>query len=337
MRVFITGGCGYVGSHCAKQLREAGYEILVYDNLSSGHRAAVKAHELCVGDLGDQRGLRDAMAAFRPDAVMHFAASLAVSESVRFPLRYYRNNVVNTVNLLEAMEQLSIRELVFSSSCTVYGVPPSVPVNESMPTNPISPYGRSKRMMELALSDCSKAWGLGFASLRYFNAAGASTDCSIGEDHEPEIHLIPVAMEVALGKRKHIEIYGTDYNTHDGTCVRDYVHVDDLARAHIAALEAIEGGKQVIVNLGVGRGYSVREVIRAATEVTRRRIPAVEGPGRPGDAAVLYADPSQARALLSWRPRIADLHDMIDSAWQWHRRHPNGFCCTKTGTASLAS
>ena len=339
MRLFITGGCGYVGSHCARRLRQAGHELLVYDNLSTGHRQAVAPEELRVGDLGDRYALRAAMSEFSPDAVMHFAASLTVAESVMFPLRYYRNNVVNTVNLLEAMEDLAIGKLVFSSSCTVYGVPPSVPITEDMPTNPISPYGRTKRMMEQALSDCADSWGLGFASLRYFNAAGASADGSIGEDHVPEIHLIPVVLEAALGKRAHVRIFGTDYDTPDGTCVRDYVHVDDLAEAHLAALGALDPGRQILVNLGTGRGYSVREVVETAERVTGREISVVEGHRRPGDGAMLYADASMARTMLNWRAKITDLAEIIDSAWQWHRHHPNGFdaenaCAVLSGSAS---
>jgi len=324
MRVFITGGCGYVGSHCAKRLREAGHELLIYDNLSSGHRQAVGQHELCVADLGDRKKLRAAMSEFRPDAVVHLAAFLSVAESVMFPLRYYRNNVVNTVNLLEAMKDLSIRKLAFSSSCTVYGLPSSMPITEDMPTNPISPYGRTKRMIELMLCDCANSWGLRFASLRYFNAAGAAADGLIGEDHDPEIHLIPVVLEVALGRREQIVICGTDYDTSDGTCVRDYVHVDDLAEAHLAALDALDTRGQIIVNLGTGKGHSVREVVDTAAAVTGSEIPAVAGPRRPGDGAALYADPSMAERILNWRARIVDLAEIIGSAWRWHSRQCRG-------------
>ncbi len=325
MNVFITGGCGYVGSHCAKRLRQAGHRLRIYDNLSTGHRPAAPADEICVGDLADRAALRAELAAFRPDAVLHFAAFLQPAESVQFPLRYYRNNVVNTINLLEAMAELSICRLVFSSSCTVYGLPSKPAITEDMPTEPISPYGRTKRMMEQALADCGPAWGLGSACLRYFNAAGAALDGALGEDHDPEIHLIPVVLQVAAGKRPHVAVFGTDYDTPDGTCIRDYIHVDDLAEAHLAALDRLEPGRQMVMNLGTGRGHSVREVIEAARKVTGREIPVVESPRRPGDAPAMYALADRAEQVLGWRAKVRNLEEVIASAWRWHSAHPDGY------------
>jgi len=325
MKVMVTGGAGYVGSHCAHLLREWGHELLVFDNLSKGHRQAIDESELTIGDLGDKKQVRSAMAAFEPEAVMHFAASIEVGESVGNPLAYYRNNVINTINLLEVIKELGVRKLVFSSTCAVYGVPPSTPITEEMPTHPLSPYGRTKRMMELIFADCAAAWGLGYAALRYFNASGASLDGSIGEDHDPESHLIPIVLQAALGQRDQVQIYGTDYPTPDGTCVRDYIHVEDLAEAHLKAMLILSPGREIILNLGTGQGHSVREIIDLARKVTGRDIKVVEGPRRPGDCPVLYADPSLAQRTLTWQAKIADPQDIIASAWQWHMHHPNGF------------
>lgn len=325
MRVFVTGGTGYVGSHCSKRLRQEGHTLLIYDNLSKGHRQAVPANELVVGDLSDIPFLRKTMAEFKPDAVMHFAASIEVGESVNEPLAYYRNNVVNTVGLLEAMKDLGVKKLVFSSTCATYGVPPKTPMTEDMPTAPLSPYGRTKLMMEQVFADCSHAWQLGFAALRYFNACGASSDGTIGEDHSPESHLIPIVLQVALGQRKQVSIFGTDYPTPDGTCIRDYIHVEDLADAHLRALERLEPGKQIICNLGTGTGQTVRQVIDACRRVTGKEIPAVESERRPGDSPALYANAAKALEVLGWKAKYTNIDDVVRSAWEWHRNHPNGF------------
>ena len=325
MKVFVTGGAGYVGSHCCKLLRESGHELKVYDNLSTGHAVATPKDELVVGDLADRELLEKTLTDFAPDAVMHFAASAYVGESVQQPLKYYRNNVVNTVGLLEIMEKLDIRKLVFSSSCSIYGVPPSTPITEDMPANPLSPYARSKRMMEQVFADCTVAWDLGYAALRYFNAAGASFDGSIGEDHDPEAHLIPIVLQVALGQRDKVQIFGTDYPTPDGTCVRDYIHVEDLADAHLKALTELKPGRELIANLGTGNGNSVREVIETARKVTGCDIETVEGPRRPGDSPALFANAALAATLLNWQAKVTELQDVIATAWEWHRHHPNGF------------
>jgi UDP-glucose 4-epimerase len=325
MKVFVTGGAGYVGSHCARLLRQSGHEIRVYDNLSLGHRGAVDPAVLVVGDLGDPPAIKRALQDFRPDAVMHFAASTAVGESVTHPLWYYRNNVVHTVNLLDTMKDLGVTRLVFSSTCAVYGLPPATPITEDMPCNPISPYGRTKRTMELVFGDCARAWNLSFAALRYFNASGASLDGAIGEDHEPETHLIPIVLQAALGRRPHVDVFGDDYPTPDGTCIRDYIHVEDLAEAHLQALLKLDRGRQFFVNLGTGRGHSVREVIDVARKVTGRDIPIRIGPRREGDTPVLYADPGRAQQVLNWKSKINDLKDIIGTAWEWHRSHPEGF------------
>jgi UDP-glucose 4-epimerase len=259
------------------------------------------------------------------DGVMHFAALAEVSESVQEPLRYYQANVTNSIALLEAMGEAGVRRMVFSSSCAVYGVPPAVPMTEDMPTAPISPYGRTKLLVEWALADCARAWGLGATALRYFNAAGAASDGSIGEDHEPESHLIPRVLQVALGQRPSIDIFGTDYDTPDGMCIRDYVHVEDLAAAHRRAIETQREGEFCFYNLGTGAGASVREVVESARAVTGHAIPVNEGPRREGDPPALFADASKARRDLGWTPRFTQIGEVVASAWGWHRSHPSGY------------
>jgi UDP-glucose 4-epimerase len=257
--------------------------------------------------------------------VVHFAALAYVGESVKEPAKYYRNNTTYTLQLLDTMRRHSVNRFVFSSTCATYGVPVKVPVTEDNPQRPINPYGNTKLAVEMALSDYATAYGLGYAALRYFNAAGATPDGSIGEDHHPETHLIPLVLQVALGQRAHIEIFGTDYTTPDGTCVRDYIHVDDLAEAHLLALERLESGKGFCCNLGTGRGYSVRELVKTAEQVTRRAIAVKEGPRRPGDPPALVAGGDKARRELGWSPRYPDLVPIIETAWNWHRTHPHGY------------
>lgn len=322
MKIFVTGGAGYVGSHCARLLRRSGHRLMIYDNLSTGHEYAVPADELVTADLADRARLQEALTDFAPDAVMHFAASIAVGESVEHPLQYYRNNVANTITLLEVMEQLKIRKLVFSSSCAIYGTPPSTPITEDMPAQPISPYARSKWMMEQVFADCASAWDLGYAALRYFNAAGAADDASIGENHHPETHLIPIVLQAAMGKRPEVSIYGTDYPTPDGTAIRDYIHVSDLAEAHLQALQTLQPSRRIAVNLGTGQGHSVLEVIETAKAVTNRPVKTAAAPRRAGDCAVLCADPSLAAETLGWQAKITNLTDIIADAWRWHKSHP---------------
>ena len=326
MRIFVTGGAGYVGSHCVRHLAERGYEVVVYDNLVYGHRAAVPADVRFVeGDLGDAASLAAAMTAGRFDAAMHFAAFAYVGESVEDPLKYYHNNVANTLILLNACRAFGIGKFVFSSSCAAYGEPEQVPISEETPRNPINPYGRSKLIVEWMLEDSAAAWGLGSCALRYFNACGAAPDGSIGEDHYPETHLIPIVLQVALGQREHVTIFGCDYDTPDGTCIRDYIHVEDLAAAHRLAIEATEPGVAMALNVGTGVGYSVREVIDAAGRVTGRRIAVEEGSRRPGDPPRLIADARRIRAAFGWAPAYTKIEDIVASAWRWHESHPHGF------------
>jgi len=327
LNIFVTGGAGYVGSHCVKRLVAAGHDVTVFDNLCAGHRQAVDPQAAFVeGDLADAGRLRALLAGGVFDAVMHFAAFLNVGESVDQPLKYYRNNVANTLNLLEAMRDGGVRRFVFSSTCATYGEPAQMPITEDLPQKPINPYGASKLAVEFMLRDCAAAWGLAAVALRYFNASGAAADATIGEDHDPEIHLIPLVLQVALGQREDIKIFGADYPTPDGTCIRDYVHVDDLGEAHRLAVEGAAPGEFEAFNVGTGHGNSVREIIDAARAVTGHEIPAQEVARRPGDPPMLYANSDKLREKLGWQPRYLDVRQTIQTAWDWHRAKPRGYC-----------
>jgi len=325
MRILVTGGAGYVGSHCLRRLLAAGHDCVVYDNVSRGHRGAVPKGLLVEGDLADEAKLTALLRERKIDAVMHFAALALVGESVEKPELYYGNNVLGSFHLLEAMRQAGVRKSVFSSTTATYGTPEKMPIAETTPQQPINPYGFSKLVVERMLDDYAAAHGFGFAALRYFNAAGAASDGSIGEDHSPESHLIPIVLQVALGQRPSINIFGDDYPTPDGTCVRDYVHVDDLAAAHLAALERLQPDKPIKVNLGTGRGYSVREVIEACRKITGHAIPEVIGPRRAGDPPELVADSRLAREVLEWAPEYMTIEPIVETAWRWHKSHPRGY------------
>jgi UDP-glucose 4-epimerase len=325
MRILVTGGAGYIGSHTVRRLLARGHDVTIYDNLSMGHRPAVPADRLVVGDLSDVDHLDQALVHHRIEAVVHFAASAYVGESVTDPAKYYKNNLLNSLHLLERVRRHGIQRFVFSSTCASYGVPDRVPITEDTPQNPINPYGNTKLAFEKMLADYAPAYKIGFAALRYFNASGASPDGGIGEDHDPETHLIPLVLSVALGKRSHVEIFGTDYPTPDGTCIRDYIHVDDLADAHVLAVEKLQPGQAMKYNVGVGKGFSVREVIRAAEEITGKKIAVKEGPRRPGDPPALVAASDKIRKELGWEPRYTDLRPIIETAWNWHKTHPNGY------------
>ena len=325
MRILVTGGAGYIGSHAVRLFLSRGHDVWVYDNLSLGHRGAVPRDRHLVADLAEVHRLDHALLHHRIEAVVHFAAFAFVGESVRDPGKYYQNNLVNTLQLMESMRRHGIGRFVFSSTCSTYGLPSRVPITEDEPQKPINPYGNGKLAVERALADYAAAYGWGYAALRYFNAAGASPDGTIGEDHAPETHLIPLALQAAMGQRPHLEIFGTDYPTPDGTCIRDYIHVDDLAEAHLLALEALGPGKELCLNLGIGRGSSVREVVKTVEEVTGRPVPVKEGPRRPGDPPELVASSEKAQRELGWRPRYAELRPIIETAWNWHRKHPRGY------------
>ena len=323
MRVLVTGGAGYIGSVVSEELVKDGHDVVVYDNLTKGHRkAVVEGARFVEGDLLDADKLRQTLNDYRLEAVIHMAASSLVGESVEHPSKYYRNNVLASLVLLDAMVECDVKRIVFSSTAATYGEPESQPIYESAPNNPTNPYGETKLAFEKALHWYGRAYGLSYVSLRYFNAAGASEEC--GEDHDPESHIIPIALQAAAGKRSHVEIYGDDYPTPDGTCLRDYIHVIDLARAHILALKA--SSKSAIYNLGCGGdGYSVREVIKTAKQVTRKDIPVRMGPRRAGDPAVLIASSDKIKSELGWEPQYQDLRVIIDSAWRWMQSHPNGY------------
>lgn len=324
MHVLVTGGAGYIGSVVVEELICQGEGVTVYDSLHQGHRAAVHPQaEFILGDLADREALNDLFAGHSFDAVMHFASHLRVGESMERPFMYLGENVVNGLNLLQTMVDHGVRRFILSSTAALFGQPRRIPIDETEQIVPGSPYGESKFILERMLDWLDQILGLRYASLRYFNAAGASAER--GEDHRPETHLIPLVLQVALGQRDHIEVYGNDYPTRDGTCVRDYIHVVDLAQAHILALHALDGSGSRAYNLGNGQGYTVREVIDAARDVTGHPILAVDSPRRPGDLAVLIASSDKIRRELGWKPRYPDLRDIVQSAWDWHRAHPHGY------------
>lgn len=328
MRILVTGGAGYVGSHAAKLLVERGHDVWILDNLAEGHRAAIGRLPHVTADLLERARIDAALVENRIDAVMHFAALAYVGVSVHDPARYYHNNVVGTLSLLDAMRTAGVGRIVFSSSCATYGIPVRVPITEDHPQNPISPYGYTKLVVERVLADYARAYGLSYAALRYFNAAGAAADGSLGEDHDPETHLIPLVLQVALGQRESVDIFGNDYPTPDGTCIRDYIHVDDLAKAHLLALERLafgEKGQELKLNLGTGRGASVQQVIDVCREATGHPIAARVVARREGDPPELVADASAARRVLGWEPRYTDIREIVETAWAWHKKHPRGY------------
>ena len=325
MRILVCGGAGYIGSNMTALLAGASHEPIVFDNFSKGHRSAVQDVNVIEGDLADHELLVNTLRDLRIEAVMHFAASIEVAESVRQPLEYYRNNVVNTQNLLSAMEQAGVDKFVFSSTAAVYGMPEQVPVTEEAGKAPINPYGQTKLDVERMCHYQSQAGRLRFAALRYFNACGAGDNGRLGEDHRPESHLIPLTVEAAMGKRAVIKVYGTDYPTPDGTCIRDYIHIDDLCRAHLLALNKLDGQAELAYNLGNGQGYSVKEVIETVKRVSGKDFQVVEVDRRPGDPPVLTSDATKARAELGWQTEKPDLEDMVATAWKWHSDHPNGY------------
>lgn len=319
--VLVTGGAGYIGSHACKALAAAGYVPVSFDNLVYGHEWAVQWGPLVQGDILDREALDAALLQWKPVAVMHFAAFAYVGESVSNPGKYYRNNVAGSLNLLEAMRDHGIDKFIFSSTCATYGVPDVVPIPETLPQHPINPYGASKLMIEQMLRDFDVAHGLRSISLRYFNAAGADPDGETGESHDPETHLVPLVLDAAAGTRPEIVVFGDDYDTPDGTCIRDYIHVTDLADAHVLALGALESSSPTTAyNLGNGRGFSVKEVIESARAVTGREVPVRFGERRPGDPPRLVGDATRIRQVLGWKPRHSDLADMIGTAWRWHQR-----------------
>lgn len=321
--ILITGGAGYIGSHVNKLLNKYGYKTVVFDNLTNGHRELVKWGRFYDGDLLDKESIRNVFLKEKIDAVMHFAAFAYVGESVKDPIKYYLNNVIGTMNLLEVMLEHNVTTFIFSSTCAIYGNPNEVPIKETHPKNPINPYGKSKLTVESMLEDFSRAYGLNYISLRYFNAAGADPEGDIGEWHDPEPHLIPNVLDAALGLKKYVEIYGVDYDTPDGTCIRDFIHVCDLAEAHILALESLlQNPKSDVFNLGTGQGFSVKEVISHVEKVTGKSVPIKVAQRREGDPSILIADPSKAERELGWKMKY-DLTDIIETAWNWHLKLRN--------------
>jgi UDP-glucose 4-epimerase len=325
MRVLVCGGAGYIGSNMTAMLKAGGHEPVVFDNLSKGHKSAIGDVKFVEGNLSDNRLLVETLEKYGIEAVMHFAAFIEVGESVQIPLKYYKNNLSCTENLLTAMETADVKKFVFSSTAAVYGTPRQVPITEDSPTEPINPYGQTKLAVERMCRYQSRAGKLAFAALRYFNACGAGNNAFLGEDHRPESHLIPLAIQAAMGKRGDIKIYGTDYDTPDGTCIRDYIHIDDLCRAHLLALEKLQAEKELIYNLGNGKGYSVREVIEKVKKVTGKNFNVVETGRRIGDPPVLTSDATKAAEELGWKTEKPDLEQMVSTAWTWHSEHPDGY------------
>jgi len=320
-KILVTGGAGYIGSHVIKALGEKGYEVITYDNLSTGHRWAVLFGELEVGDILDSKKLKEVFEKHKPDAVMHFAAHIVVPESVKQPLKYYTNNVSGTINLLNVMQEFGVDKFIFSSTAAVYGIPEKIPVSETAPLKPINPYGYGKMVVEQILKDLSRAKDFNYISLRYFNVAGADFEARIGEGKEDATHLITMCVRTALGIRDVLNIYGTDYPTHDGTGIRDYIHVDDLAEAHILALEyLLNGGTSEVFNCGYSRGFSVKEVVKAAKKVTGVDFPVEYTDRRPGDPPALVADASKIKEKLNWLPKYNDLEYIIKTAWEWEKK-----------------
>lgn len=326
MAVLVAGGAGYIGSHMVAELIDRGEEVIVLDNLEKGHKEAVLGGKLIVGDLRDTVFLKKFFRENNIEAVIHFAAYIEAGESVIDPLKHYNNNVISTLNLLTAMKEAGVKKIVFSSTAATYGDPQNIPIRESDRTLPINPYGETKLAVEKALKWSDNAYGIKYIALRYFNAAGAHVSGAIGEDHLPETHLIPIVLQVAAGKRDEIKLFGSDYDTNDGSCVRDYIHVTDLAKAHMLALDSLrKGNNSNAYNLGNGRGFSNKEVVNIAKEVTGNSIKAVDAPRRPGDPAILIASSSKAVDELGWKPKFTELSQIIETAWKWHKNNPNGF------------
>lgn len=326
MAVMVAGGAGYIGSHTVAELLQRGQEVVVVDSLVKGHKQAVLGGKLYIGDIRDAEFMDSVFSENGIDSVIHFAADIEVGLSMADPLSFYRNNVYTVICMLESMKKHGVRNIVFSSTAAVYGYPKAIPINEDSEKNPVNPYGETKLTVEKMLRWCDEAYGIKWAAPRYFNAAGAHESGRIGEDHDPESHLIPIILQAAMGKRKSIKVFGQDYDTPDGTCIRDYIHVTDLADAHILALDYLKnGGKSTSFNLGSGNGYSVMEVIQKVKEVTGNDFRVDMSPRREGDPARLVADSGKARAVLGWRPNNEDIGKIIESAWKWHTSHPNGF------------
>lgn len=325
MKILITGGAGYVGSACLRYVAEKGHDVMAFDNLAMGHRSAVDGHPLVVGDIADTALLTATLKDFGADAVMHFAAATYVGESVENPEYHYRNNIGGTLSLLNAMRAAGVGRMLFSSTCATYGMTESVTMSEDTPQEPFSPYARTKLAVEWMIRDFAHAYGMGFTLLRYFNASGADAGGRHGEDHTPENHLIPLVLKVALGQSPSIRIFGTDYPTPDGTCIRDYVHTRDLASAHLLAIKATREGTGEVFNIGTGQGQSVMEIIRACEEVTGRPIAQEVTARRPGDPPRLVANPAKLRTRLGWEPGYTDIRESIATAWAWHQAHPDGY------------
>ncbi len=327
MSILVLGGAGYIGSHAVDQLITKGYEVIVIDNLLTGHRQAIHPQaKFYEGDVRDKPFVQAVFKKEKIEGVIHFAASSLVGESVEKPLKYFNNNVYGMQVLLEVMQENDVKHIVFSSTAATYGEPKESPIVETTPTNPKNPYGESKLMMEKMMKWCDEAYGMKYVALRYFNVAGAKSDASIGEDHTPETHLVPIILQVALGQRSALSIFGDDYDTPDGTCIRDYVHVEDLIAAHILALEYLKAGnKSDVFNLGSNSGYSVKEMLEAAREVTGKEIPAIVAPRRAGDPSSLVASSQKAKEILGWQPVYTDVKKIIETAWNWHVSHPNGY------------
>jgi UDP-glucose 4-epimerase len=335
MKILVTGGAGYVGSACLRFLLSQGVDAYAYDNLIQGHSEAVPEGRFIQGDIADTDSVEAALKKIDADAVMHFAAATCVGESVEDPEYHYRNNIAGTMSLLNAMRKAGVKRMLFSSTCATYGMTPKVPMSEDTPQEPFSPYARTKLTVEWMIRDFADAYGLGFTLLRYFNASGASACGNFGEDHSPENHLIPLVLQVPLGQREKIMVFGTDYPTQDGTCIRDYVHVDDLASAHWLAIQATTPTTREVFNIGTGNGQSVMQIIKACEEVTGQSIKIEITDRRPGDPPALVADPAKLKTQLGWEPKYTDIRDTIATAWKWHQSHPSGYLTGETTCATI--